>query len=396
MKPIKIAILADHFIQYQAPLFRELAKYPEIITSVYYISDHGREPRFDPEFGLTFRWDLSLDTGYDWQLLPGAKGARLGERSLLLGGAILMFPLIAKADLIMFLVEYRKIAVLSMLYLSTLLNIPLIYRGDTTLLHENNKYRKIKRTLLRPVFRRNVWGLSVGKLAKEYISDLSVPKSRIIDSPHSVDTFYWQEKSEQLRNKNKEMKKRFCLPDDTPVISFVGKLTEKKRPLDYAEAVCRLSSCEKLSALVVGDGPLKPLVLQKLHECATLTYHFTGFLNQVEIANAYAASDILCLPSSGSETWGLVINEGMYFDCVPVVSNLVGCGPDLVEGVGEIFPVGDIDGLVDAIKRVIVSLSDRKQKVKPRIEQYSLNRSVQSIVNASKSAYQEVNRKSKT
>ena len=42
-----------------------------------------------------------------------------------------------------------------------------------------------------------------------------------------------------------------------------------------------------------------------------LPVHFTGFLNQSQMVDAYVASDCLVLPSDGRETWGLVVNEAM-------------------------------------------------------------------------------------
>ncbi len=78
-----------------------------------------------------------------------------------------------------------------------------------------------------------------------------------------------------------------------------------------------------------------------------LPVSFAGFLNQTEITQAYAAGDCLVLPSDYGETWGLVVNEAMVCGLPAIVSDRVGCGPDLVEpGVtGAVFPFGDIPAL---------------------------------------------------
>ena len=72
-----------------------------------------------------------------------------------------------------------------------------------------------------------------------------------------------------------------------------------------------------------------------------------GFLNQSQIAAAYAASDCLVLASDHGETWGLVVNEAMACGLPAVVSDLVGCGEDLVrEGItGLRYPCGDVAAL---------------------------------------------------
>jgi glycosyltransferase involved in cell wall biosynthesis len=79
---------------------------------------------------------------------------------------------------------------------------------------------------------------------------------------------------------------------------------------------------------------------------------FAGFLNQTEIVGAYVAADCLVLPSDTGETWGLVVNEAMACGIPAIVSDQVGCGPDLVsDGVtGATFPMGDVDALA---KRLI-------------------------------------------
>ena len=72
---------------------------------------------------------------------------------------------------------------------------------------------------------------------------------------------------------------------------------------------------------------------------------FVPFLNQTEIPTAYAAGDVLVLPSFGSgETWGLVVNEAMNLGTPAIVSDHVGCGPDLVipGETGWVFEAGGL------------------------------------------------------
>ena len=80
---------------------------------------------------------------------------------------------------------------------------------------------------------------------------------------------------------------------------------------------------------------------------------FGGFLNQTQINQAYAACDLLVLPSGYGETWGLVVNEAMACQRPAVVSEKVGCGPDLVQQgeTGFVFPAGDLKTLAEIIGR---------------------------------------------
>jgi glycosyltransferase involved in cell wall biosynthesis len=81
---------------------------------------------------------------------------------------------------------------------------------------------------------------------------------------------------------------------------------------------------------------------------------FTGFLNQSELSAAYVAADVLVLPSDGGETWGLVVNEAMASGLPAIVSDTVGCTPDLTEEgkTGFSYPVGNAAALAERLERL--------------------------------------------
>jgi len=55
-----------------------------------------------------------------------------------------------------------------------------------------------------------------------------------------------------------------------------------------------------------------------------------GFVNQTGLGQVYAIADCLVLPSDSAETWGLVVNEALATGLPVVVSDAVGCVPDLL------------------------------------------------------------------
>ena len=81
---------------------------------------------------------------------------------------------------------------------------------------------------------------------------------------------------------------------------------------------------------------------------------FAGFVNQAEIGAYYAAADCLILPSRFGETWGLVVNEALQFGVPCLVSNKVGCGPDLIQSgrTGYIFESGRHDSLLECMLKI--------------------------------------------
>jgi glycosyltransferase involved in cell wall biosynthesis len=133
------------------------------------------------------------------------------------------------------------------------------------------------------------------------------------------------------------------------VALYVGKLVEKKRPLDLIDAVSRVPGTH---ALYVGDGPLRG----EAERAATgQPVTFAGFRNQSAMPEAYAVADVLVLPSDRRETWGLAVNEAMASGLPAIVSDAVGCAPDLIiPGVtGYSYPAGDRRALADALRRVV-------------------------------------------
>ncbi len=75
-----------------------------------------------------------------------------------------------------------------------------------------------------------------------------------------------------------------------------------------------------------------------------------------------AAADVFVLPSV-EETWGIVANEAMNFGLPLVVSDLVGCAPDLVrEGEnGFVVAHDDVEALTGALERLVSNRDVRER-----------------------------------
>jgi glycosyltransferase involved in cell wall biosynthesis len=149
-----------------------------------------------------------------------------------------------------------------------------------------------------------------------------------------------------------EIRKAWGLAEEQVVFLFAGKFIEVKRPLDFIRAV-ELASGRgaRIAGLMAGDGPLRATCEEYVRQ-HQVPVSFTGFLNQSQIARSYVASDALVL-SSGSETWGMVVNEAMACGRPCIVSDQVGCAPDMVirEETGNVFPAGDAEALARLLSR---------------------------------------------
>jgi glycosyltransferase involved in cell wall biosynthesis len=169
------------------------------------------------------------------------------------------------------------------------------------------------------------------------------------------------------------------IPQQAFCFLFAGKLQKKKRPQDLLDALALLAHQSgppprPVHLLVVGSGNLEAACRQRV-ATEGLPVSFAGFLNQSQIAAAYAASDCLVLASDHGETWGLVVNEAMACGLPAVVSDQVGCAEDLVEqGVtGLRYPCGDTDALaacLAAMARDPAAAARMGQAARERVEEH--------------------------
>jgi glycosyltransferase involved in cell wall biosynthesis len=201
--------------------------------------------------------------------------------------------------------------------------------------------------------------LSVGSRAREMLLSLGASPCRIHASPHCVDNDFFSNAAapHQTAEGRRIARAAFGVGADNFVVLFAGKIEVKKRPLQVIQALARLPPGAAL--LLVGTGPLEEQCRAEAQRLG-VRIAWAGFLNQTEIARAYAAADCLALPSDSGETWGLVVNEAMATGLPCVVSDRVGCGPDLVTPgeTGEVVPLDNISALAEALDRIRMRQSE--------------------------------------
>src|SRR5262249_3066748 len=100
----------------------------------------------------------------------------------------------------------------------------------------------------------------------------------------------------------------------------------------------------------------------------------------------YHAADVLALPSVHSETWGLVVNEALHHGMPAVVSESVGCGPDLIEPglTGEFCTTSSTKSLAAALQRCIswADSEDVRIRCRARVSGYTVEKAAEGIARA--------------
>jgi len=354
----RLGVLATHVIQYQAPLYRELSRRAVVDLEVAFISQIGARPYRDPGFGVTLAWDIDLLGGYRSTLLEHESR---GDKTKWL---FALSNWLRRQDIVVIHGHVNPEMLLAAAA-CRVLRVPYLLRGESHPETAAVGLRRLARHLLASFTVSGAAGaLPIGQLnAAFYDRYGSIPHFR---APYSVDNDRFRAASDVMRSMRTERLVSLGLDPRRPTVIFSGKLTPRKRPLDAVHAI-RLNEGE-LNLLLLGDGPLREEVR---HFEGQLPVRCLGFVNQADLPGWYASGDVLVLPSE-KEPWGLVVNEGMACGLVPVVSDAVGCGPDLVDGVGEIVPVGNIDELASALVRAVGDTSARREKVQQRLERYTI------------------------
>ena len=111
---------------------------------------------------------------------------------------------------------------------------------------------------------------------------------------------------------------------------------------------------------IVGKGVMEKELKAKAYPNIT----FSGFIDNEQLGAVYQSHDAFILPSK-SETWGLVVEEAIYWGLPVIVSDHVGSHVDMVDdlGTGAVFKSDDIGSLNKAIADVEANYDKYKQNV---------------------------------
>ncbi|MCW5733953.1 MAG: glycosyltransferase family 4 protein [Enhydrobacter sp.] len=370
---MRLGFLISHPIQYYTPLFRELAKQCDL--TVYFAHRQTGEGQANAGFGVAFDWDVDLLAGYESRFLANVAHKPstdhfAGCNTPGIGGEI------ASGRFDAFVVPgWGLLSYLQAVHACRKARVPVMVRGDSQLAGRRRTAVLLAKAVAYPAMMRRFDGyLYVGKRSREYFEHYGARPPRLFFAPHCVDNELFGNVKRTTRPSRERVR-----------LLFTGKLIERKRPLDLIRAAALLQGRgAKVEVAFAGSGELE-VELKRAAKEAGIVAVFNGFVNQSALPGVYAAADMLVLPSDARETWGLVVNEAMACGLPAVVSDMVGCGPDLIEegATGAVFPLGDVAGLADAIDRTLALDPVRScEAVRARIALYSPQRTAQGIMGA--------------
>ncbi|MCB0396425.1 MAG: glycosyltransferase family 4 protein [Flavobacteriales bacterium] len=332
----RLAIVVSHPIQYFSPMFRYLAERMDVV--VFYAHDPSGHEVGREGFGLDFKWDTDLLSGYEHVFL---KNVSAHPSLVKYNGCdtpdVKQMFLQHQVTHVLIFGWYLK-SYLQALRAARQLKLPVAVRGDSQFGATRHPIKDTIKKMLYPwLIRKYSTTFYVGKLNREYLEAHGAKETQLAYAPHAVDQAFWH--PDPLQKKESE------------VITFlwVGKMVDIKRPEDMVRAFLKASGKDPdIRCIMVGDGPLRKKCEQLSAGSDRISW--VGFKNQTELLPLYQKTNCLVMTSL-SETWGLVVNEAMACGIPAIVSELCGCVPDMIDGKGSgwTYPPGDVDALAQKI-----------------------------------------------
>jgi len=344
--PIRLAIFQTHPIQYWAPLYKALAETNGLIVKVFYLTDSGVKPYLDPGFGQIVGWDIPLLDGYDFQILKTDIDVK--TLSFWSRGDSRLHSFLSSFMPNWILVDgYASRMNLSAVTWAVLNNARIAYTSDSNI-HVKRSLSAfgLKRFYVNLFFKFVSAFFSPSVSNQRYLECFGADKTKIHRYQYSIDYSRFKR-----------------TPGATYEFDFLwaGKLTARKRPLDFIHALKALvhKGYSDIRACVIGGGEMEALVRTSGGDLvANGVLEIKGFVNQSQIPLELSKGQVFVFTSE-NEPYGLVATEAAASGAALIAAEGIGCiGPDssAQPNVNTLtYPVGNIEQLANAMELLLIN-----------------------------------------
>ncbi len=348
-RPVRLAFVVSHPIQYYAPLYQRLARRSDLAIKVFFTWHAADRPMADHGFGQPVAWDIPLTQGYDHEQVPNTSSDPGTHRFLGLANPGLAARVLAWRPDAVHVTGWAWLSHLLLLRTLHRRGVPTLFRGDSHLLDgtAHGPLQAARDAVRRRVFRWPAAFLDVGAANRRYYEAQGVEGARLCRSPHSVDVARFAGPAERYEAEAREWRRELGIAPGSIVLLYAGKLEPKKQPLELMRAVRGLAD-RRILLIMAGAGALEREVRALAGDDGR--FRLLPFQNQSRMPVVYRLADVFVLPSAWGETWGLAVNEAMACGRPVLVSDRVGCAEDVVDAsCGRVFPARDFGAMQAAL-----------------------------------------------
>ena len=393
-KTYKLAALTSHPIQYYCPLWKKLEEHPQIDLTVYFCTDYGIKERYEPEFGVSYKWDVPLLDGYKsiflrnyspkssvnpiWgKINPGIISELIKNRY----DGIFIHGHFATTNLFAFLT-------------SKIIGTQVLLRAISSNFYDSRIKRSKFILLAKKIYLKILYKyfidsfLSIGSRNRDFFNYYGVPEKQIFHCPYAVDNDFFTNNSKKFFLQRDSLRKEFGVKNGETIILFASKLIPKKEPFHLLKSYKKINHIKNKHLFIVGDGALRKEMEEFVKKEKLTNVKFLGFQNQINMVKFYSISDVFVrtdIPQTGD--WGATVNESLACSLPVIATNAISSQADLVkEGQnGHTIEVGDIEKLSLLLKNLIENpelLSRMRNNCLSVVAENSYEKDVEGILKA--------------
>jgi glycosyltransferase involved in cell wall biosynthesis len=329
---------------YRDPFWSVLSERTDIVLMVLYCADQKPDRP----------WDDSTTLSFDHEVLPGWNLSRAKKqgKSQFLNPQVAKFLRNSECDVVI-VGGYNHLTMLLAMAWAYKNNTPYYLMCESHLEKSRPVWKQLLKSLfLRPIIRCARGAFPTGKLASKYLQYYGITEQQLVLFPNVPDVVTISEQARSFEMSRKDFRASLNLPVDACVAIFVGRLIRSKGGQIILKSISELKQPNNLHLLIVGDGVEREnLELQVRELKLSNRVHFCGFKQSSEIPMYLACADFLVLPST--ETWGVVVLEALASGLPVLVSDEVGCHPDVVTSpvLGQVVKKHDIDAWASVLEK---------------------------------------------
>jgi glycosyltransferase involved in cell wall biosynthesis len=232
-----------------------------------------------------------------------------------------------------------------------------LFATDLTVIgvhHDVGEYRRFSRRIYANLFKKRLRLLGVSNAARDSM------RTALPAWPHShIETLYNRmdiTAAQAALLPREAARTTLGLPQQSWIVGSVGRLDANKDQATLIRAfAAALPSLPPGSLLaIMGGGVLEDALKALTVELGI--WESVRFLGQVDEGRRYFKAFNVLVHSSVQDAFGMVLLEALAAHLPIVCSNYAG-GREVVEGIGDLFPVGD----ADALARILVRLTEWRE-----------------------------------
>lgn len=225
--------------------------------------------------------------------------------------------------------------------------------------------------LLQRYIKRLDGRIAVSPAAAEFISRFFPSDYRIIPNGVDVERFAHAQPLPQFA-------------DGRPNVVFLGRIEQRKGLRYLLSAIPAIrEQCPTARFLIGGDGPLRADYEAYVMRNGWQDVHFLGRVSDDDLPALYASATVMCAPSTGGESQGIVLLEAMSAGCAVVASDIPGYRTVIEDAInGLLVKPRDPEHIAWAITYVLLDPERRRhlaEAARVRAQEYAWDRVAREI-----------------